>query len=253
MITNTTKKPRKYSQGAWVRVVCFVLLFSLCSLLAGCTETQKDSQSNGKEGFVLITDVIPDAILEIRYYSTFNFVGERINGYEAPVAYLTKEAAAALKNVSDDVMKKGYRIKIYDAYRPQTAVDNFKSWAEDLDATEMKPYFYPEVDKSELFDKGYIAAKSGHSRGSTVDLTLVDMMTGRELDMGGGFDYFGELSHPDYTETLTQEQIDNRMILRKAMTDNGFKPLPEEWWHFTLENEPYPDTYFDFPVTMPEK
>lgn len=209
-------------------------------------------EAYGKEGFALITDVIPDAILEIRYYSTFNFVGERIDAYEAPVAYLTKEAAAVLKNVSDDLMAQGYRIKIYDAYRPQTAVDHFKTWAEDLEATEMKPYFYPEVDKSELFDKGYIAAKSGHSRGSTVDLTLVDMMTGRELDMGGGFDCFGELSHPDYTETLTQEQIDNRMILRETMVNNGFRSLPVEWWHFTLENEPYPDTYFDFPVDMPE-
>ncbi|MBR6548545.1 MAG: M15 family metallopeptidase [Clostridia bacterium] len=209
-------------------------------------------ETTENDNFVLITDVIPDAILEIRYYSTFNFVGERINGYQAPVAYLTKEAASALKNVSDEVMKQGYRIKIYDAYRPQTAVDHFKAWAEDLEATEMKSYFYPEVDKSELFDKGYIAAKSGHSRGSTVDLTLVDMKTGREVDMGGGFDYFGELSHPDYTETLTQEQIDNRMILRQAMVDNGFRPLPEEWWHFTLENEPYSDTYFDFAVDMPE-
>ena len=117
----------------------------------------------------------------------------------------------------------------------------------------MKPYFYPEVEKSELFVKGYIAAKSGHSRGSTVDLTIVDMMTGREVDMGGGFDFFGELSHPAYTETLSAEQINNRMILRKAMTDHGFKPLEEEWWHFTLENEPYPDTYFDFPVAMPSK
>ena len=168
------------------------------------------------------------------------------------MAFLTKEAAAALKNVSDDLMAQGYRIKIYDAYRPQTAVDHFKAWAEDLEATEMKPYFYPEVDKSELFDKGYIAAKSGHSRGSTVDLTIVDMMTGREVDMGGGFDYFGELSHPDYTETLTKEQIDNRMILREAMVKAGFRPLPEEWWHFTLENEPYPDTHFDFPVDMPK-
>ena len=205
-----------------------------------------------KEGFVLITDVIPDAILEIRYYSTFNFVGERIDAYDAPVAYLTKEAAAALKNVSDDLMAQGYRIKIYDAYRPQTAVDHFKAWAEDLEAQEMKPYFYPGVDKSELFEKGYIAAKSGHSRGSTVDLTIVDMMTGRELDMGGGFDYFGELSHPDYTATLTAEQYNNRMILQKAMVSNGFRPLAEEWWHFTLQNEPYPNTYFDFSVKMPE-
>lgn len=201
-------------------------------------------------GFVRVTDVIPDAILEMRYYSTFNFVGERINGYEAPVAYLTKEAAAALKNVSDDLMEQGYRIKIYDAYRPQTAVDHFKAWAADVQDIRMKEYFYPKLDKSVLFISGYIASKSGHSRGSTVDLTIVDMVTGREVDMGGGFDFFSEISHPNYTEGLTQEQINNRNILRDAMVSNGFKALSTEWWHFTLKDEPYPDTYFDFPVTM---
>ena len=199
-------------------------------------------------GFVLLTDVIPDAILEIRYYSTFNFVGERIDGYFAPLAYLTEEAANALKKASDSLKKQGYRIKIYDAYRPQMAVDHFKRWSEDLRATEMKPYFYPDVDKSEMFTKGYIAERSGHSRGSTVDLTLVDMMTGMEVDMGSGFDFFGEISHSENTDGLTDIQINNRAILRKAMVGNGFMPLPEEWWHFTLENEPYPDTYFDFSV-----
>jgi D-alanyl-D-alanine dipeptidase len=241
---------------ALIRILFFILLVTpLCMPFAGCEKSEKPAEIPEYEnaGFVLITDVVPEAILEIRYYSTYNFVGERIHAYEAPVAYLTKEAAQALKNVSDDLMAQGYRIKIYDAYRPQTAVDHFKSWAEDLDATEMKPYFYPEVDKSQLFEQGYIAAKSGHSRGSTVDLTIVDMATGMEVDMGGGFDYFGELSHPGYTATLTQEQIDNRMILRKAMMDNGFKPLEEEWWHFTLVDEPYPDTYFDFPVEMPDR
>jgi len=202
-------------------------------------------------GFVLITDVIPDAILEIRYYSTFNFVGERIDGYEAPVAYLTREAAQALAGASQDLMAQGYRIKIYDAYRPQSAVDHFKAWAADVDDVRMQEYFYPELDKSVLFEQGYIAAKSGHSRGSTVDLTLVDMKTGRDVDMGGGFDYFGRLSHPAYTQGLTQEQIDNRNILRDAMTANGFKAINTEWWHFTLKNEPYPNTYFDFPVALP--
>jgi len=128
-----------------------------------------------KNGFVLVTDVIPDAILEMRYYSTFNFVGERIDAYEAPVAFLTKEAADALKQVSDDLMEQGYRLKIYDAYRPQTAVNHFKSWAADPEDTRMKEYFYPELDKSVLFYKGFIASKSGHSRGSTVDLTIVYM------------------------------------------------------------------------------
>ena len=131
-----------------------------------------------KSGFVLLTDVIPDAILEIRYFSTFNFMGERITSYNAPIAYLTREAADKLKGASDDLKKQGYRIKIYDAYRPQSAVDHFKSWAEDLNAKEMQPYFYPDVNKEDLFDKGFIAERSGHSRGSTVDLTLVDMRTG---------------------------------------------------------------------------
>ena len=203
-------------------------------------------------GFVLVTDVIPDAVLEIRYYSGFNFVGTRIDGYEAPVAYLTKEAAEALKNVSDELMEKGYRLKIYDAYRPQAAVDHFKAWAKDIDDTAMQQYFYPELDKAALFEQGYIAARSGHSRGSTVDLTLIDMATGRDIDMGGGFDYFGELSHPGYGG-LTQEQADNRRILRDAMTAHGFRAIDTEWWHFTLKNEPYPDTYFDFPITIPAK
>ena len=207
--------------------------------------------STDSSGFVLLTDVIPDAILEIRYYSTFNFVGARIDAYEAPVAYLSREAAYALKRASDALIVRGYRIKIYDAYRPQSAVDHFKRWSEDLTATEMKPYFYPDLDKSELFSKGYIAGRSGHSRGSTVDLTIVDMASGREADMGSGFDLFGELSHSDYTQGLTEEQIENRSILRRAMTDSGFRPAFSEWWHFTLVNEPYPDTYFDFPITFP--
>lgn len=201
------------------------------------------------EGFVLVTDVVPDVILEIRYYSTYNFVGQRIDGYDEPVALLTKEAARALKQVNDELKEKGYRLKIYDCYRPQQAVNHFARWAEDLNATEMKPVFYPDVDKCDLFEQGFIARRSGHSRGSTVDLTLVDALSGREVDMGGPFDYFGELSHPSYRGELTQQQIANRMLLREAMLRHGFKPLTTEWWHFTLVNEPYPDTCFDFPVS----
>lgn len=203
--------------------------------------------SNDSSDFVLLAEAVPDAILEIRYYGTYNFVGDRIDGYEEPVALLTKEAAAALKAVSDEAMSMGYRLKIYDAYRPQMAVTNFKNWALDTDDTRMKEYFYPELEKDVLFPQGYIAAHSGHSRGSTVDLTLFDMTTEKEVDMGGTFDYFGELSHPDYMD-ITEEQYENRMILRDLMLKHGFKPLEEEWWHFTLENEPYPETYFTFPV-----
>ncbi len=204
--------------------------------------------SNDASDFVLISEAVPDVILEIRYYSTYNFVGKRIDGYEEPLAFLTKEAAAALKQASDELVAKGYRLKIYDAYRPQMAVTNFKNWALDAEDTKMKEYFYPELEKDVLFPQGYIAEHSGHSRGSTVDLTLFDMKTEKELDMGGTFDYFGELSHPDYKEGLTEQQYANRMLLRETMLAHGFKPLPEEWWHFTLEKEPYPETYFTFPI-----
>lgn len=203
--------------------------------------------SDDSSDFVLISDVVPDAIFEIRYYSTYNFVGDRIAGYEEPLAFLTKEAAEALKGASDELREQGYRIKIFDAYRPQMAVDNFVEWAKDADDTRMKEYFYPELEKDVLFPQGYINEYSGHTRGSTVDLTLFDMSTGKEVDMGGTFDYFGELSHPDYKE-ISEEQYANRMILREAMMNNGFNPLPEEWWHFTLKDEPYPDTFFTFPV-----
>lgn len=234
----------------WKQILATLLIFVLLLAVPGCTSgDHKDTEVSAAEGFVLLSDIAPDVIQEIRYYSTYNFVGERIDGYEEPCALMTKEAAAALNEVSKDVMSMGYRLKVYDAYRPQMAVDHFVRWAEDLEDTYMKPYFYPEVDKTLLFDQGYIDAKSGHSRGSTVDLTLFDMSTGKEVDMGGTFDYFGELSHPDYTETLTDQQYDNRMILQEAMVRHGFRPLDTEWWHFTLEDEPYPDTYFEFPVS----
>ncbi len=209
--------------------------------------------------FVNLAEAVPDAILEIRYYSTYNFVGKRVDGYEEPVALLTRQAADSLRAVSDDLLKQGYRLKVYDAYRPQCAVDHFMRWAADFNDTLMKPYFYPEVPRDKLFELGYILEKSGHTRGSTVDLTLFDMATEKEVDMGGTFDWFGRESHPDYggnpktgkyqgNAKITAEQFHNRMILREAMMRHGFKPLDEEWWHFTLKNEPFPDTYFTFPV-----
>ena len=199
------------------------------------------------EGFVLLGKAIPDALLDIRYYTTYNFLGARVNGYEQPVALLTREAAAALRQVSDDMKARGYRLVIYDAYRPQRAVDHFVQWAEDIADTSMKHVFYPDVDKAELFDRGFIARRSGHSRGSTVDLTLLDEASGTLLDMGGPFDFFGELSHPD-SPAVTPQQHENRWLLREAMLNHGFKPLSTEWWHFTLVDEPYPDTYFDIPL-----
>ena len=199
--------------------------------------------------FVLLSDYVPDVILEIRYFSTYNFIGERIDGYDEPCAILTKAAASALKSVSDELNTQGYRLKIFDAYRPTRAVSHFARWAEDEKDLRMKKYFYPDVNKSELFEIGYIMRKSGHSRGSTVDLTLFDMSSGREVSMGSPFDYFGKRSHTEFLKHLTDEEIKNRFFLRDTMMKHGFEPLAEEWWHFTMKNEPFPDTYFDFPVS----
>ena len=246
-----------------------ILIICGTSMLGGCTKKDAAagvSPTDDYSQFVTLTDVVPDVILEIRYYGTYNFVGQRIDGYEEPTALLTKQAAEALKAVSDDVCAQGYRLKIYDAYRPQKGVDHFVRWAADLRATDMKSYFYPDLDKSVLFEQEYIYERSGHTRGSTLDLTLFDMKTEKELDMGGTFDWFGPESHPDFCgnpetgeytgdnsksptgRSITAEQFEHRMILRRAMTAHGFKPLDSEWWHFTLKDEPFPDTYFTFPV-----
>ena len=202
---------------------------------------------NINSAFIEIANAVPDVILEIRYYSTFNFVGERIDGYVEPTALLTKEAAKALKTASDEFARRGYRLKIYDAYRPQRAVDHFVRWAKDTSDQRMKKVFYPEVPKERLFELGFIAEHSGHSRGSTVDLTLFDMSRGCDVDMGGYFDYFGDISYFDHPD-LTDAQRANRALLRDVMMNAGFAPYEYEWWHFTLCDEPYPDTFFDFPV-----
>ena len=199
-------------------------------------------------GFVVLADYVPHIVQEIRYYSTYNFIGERIDGYEEPCALLTKEAARALKSVSNEMIVHGYRLKIFDAYRPACAVKHFVLWGIEDQDIRMKPYFYPDLQKQELFEQGYIAKKSSHSRGSTVDLTLLDMSTGKELDMGSPFDLFSVVSHPDY-KGITEQQYENRMMLQRAMVRNGFEPVDCEWWHFTLKDEPYPDTYFEFPVS----
>ena len=210
------------------------------------TDYKKLAESDSS-AFVRLSDFVPDIVQEIRYYSTFNFIGDRINGYEEPVAILTKEAARALKEVSNRAMVMGYRLKIFDAYRPARSVRHFVLWGiEDLDQ-RMKLFFYPDLEKGELFKRGYIASLSSHSRGSTVDLTLLDMKTGKEVDMGSPFDYFSPVSHPDY-KGISQSQFENRMLLQKLMVQGGFEPFECEWWHFTLKDEPFPDTYFDFPI-----
>lgn len=206
------------------------------------------NETTDPSGFVVLADFIPQIVQEIRYYSTYNFVGDRIDGYEEPVAILSKEAARALKGVANEANAMGYRLKIFDAYRPARAVRHFVFWGiEDLDL-RMKPFFYPQLEKQVLFQRGYIAKESSHSRGSTVDLTLLDMGTGKEVDMGSPFDLFDPISHPDCRE-VTDEQYDNRMLLQNLMVRAGFEPIDCEWWHFTLRDEPFPETYFDFPVS----
>jgi D-alanyl-D-alanine dipeptidase len=199
-------------------------------------------------GFVVLADHVPAIVQEIRYYSTYNFLGERVDGYEEPCAIATIEAARALKSVSNELYVQGYRLKVFDAYRPVCAVKQFVIWGlEDTDI-RMKPYFYPELEKQDLFIKGYIAGRSSHSRGSAVDVTLFDMKTGKEVDMGSPFDLFSKVSHPDCRD-ITDEQYENRMTLQKAMIRGGFEPIDCEWWHFKLKDEPYPDRYFEFPVS----
>ena len=199
------------------------------------------------EDFVYLLDLEPSIKIELRYFSNNNFIGQPIDGYHRSTIIVSKPTALALQKVQNDLEKKGLGLKIFDAYRPQQAVNHFVRWAKVLNDTLMKQSYYPDVPKSELFKRGYIASKSGHSRGSTVDLTLIDLDTGKELDMGSPYDFFGVQSHPFYKK-ITDEQRKNRMLLRRVMLKNGFKPYENEWWHFTLRDEPFPNQYFDFPV-----
>ncbi|MGW5716595.1 M15 family metallopeptidase [Amycolatopsis sp. NPDC003865] len=221
--------------------------------------------------FVALSDVAPSILQDIRYATRHNFVGQRIDGYLEPTCILTRQAASALRQAQARVLRQGYTLKVYDCYRPQRAVDHFVRWAKDLADEKMKAEFYPNVEKDRLFEEGYIAEKSGHSRGSTMDLTLVKLPPRHQrpyrpgeplqpcfapqdqrfpdntVDMGTGYDCFDPLAHTD-NPAITGVARTNRDVLRNAMTAAGFRNLPEEWWHYTLKGEPFPDTYFDFPV-----
>jgi D-alanyl-D-alanine dipeptidase len=245
------------------------------SLILICVSFAQIAYSSGTDkmpdNFVDIQKVIPDVVMDIRYYSPHNFVGEKVDGYLAPKCFLTKEAAEALAKVQKDLEPYSLSLKIYDCYRPQRAVDHFVRWATEIENTKTKKEFYPTVDKRNLFKDGYIDCKSGHSRGSTIDLTIVpspapaqaDYIPGQKLsecylpiehrfgdnsiDMGTGFDCFDELSHTANTNIGRQQKI-NRLLLKSLMEKHGFKNYDMEWWHYTLKNEPYPDTYFDFVI-----
>ena len=212
--------------------IAFVILFLSAGLLVI------------PNGFVYLKDVDDTIIVDLKYYSSFNFTGKPIDGYYSNKGILTREAANALVNAQKDFNKLGYSLIVFDAYRPQLAVDSFAEWSKDLNDTINKTAYYPDINKSELFDLGYIAYKSGHSRGSTVDVSLIDLSTNNEIDMGTIFDFFGIESSTFYTDILEHQKL-NRMILYEVMTNNGFINYSKEWWHFTLKNEPF-DEYFNF-------
>ncbi|MGE4565348.1 MAG: M15 family metallopeptidase [Victivallaceae bacterium] len=224
----------------------FAAVFAVVFLLysSGCV-CAPSRTAKIPENFVYIADVIPDPVFDIRYATSYNFVGTPIDGYHAPKPSLTREAAAALARAAEDLRKQGYRILVYDAYRPQKAVTHFVRWINDPEAPGEKAFF-PNLTKGDLLKGRYIDARSGHSRGSVIDLTLA-RMDGTPVDMGGTFDLFDEVSHPD-SKQITPEQRRNRTILKEAMEKAGFIQLDTEWWHFRLKDEPYPDTYYDFDV-----
>jgi D-alanyl-D-alanine dipeptidase len=249
---------------SWAMLLSLILLSATLPPSPLCADVMPDT-------FVHIEEVIPNALLDIRYFGEHNFLGVNVDGYYASTCILTRQAAQALANVQKDLAPFNMTLKIYDCYRPQQAVDHFVRWAKDIDDTKTKKEFYPTVDKRNLFRDGYIAKRSGHSRGSTVDLTIVPLpapiqpaykagdplkecylpagvrFADNSLDMGTGFDCFHQLSHPE-NKDLGPQQRSNRLLLKTLMAKYGFRNLPEEWWHFTLNNEPHPDTYFNFPV-----
>ncbi|MCF2857740.1 M15 family metallopeptidase [Pseudoalteromonas sp. SMS1] len=216
-------------------ILGFVAITGVCAVQASVSE------------FVDIKSRVPSIETEIRYFGEDNFVGKRIDGYLAPKCLLSQAAARGVMKAQQTLSEFGLGLKVFDCYRPQPAVDHFVRWAKVLDDKKNKAKFYPDVPKSELFERGYIAARSGHSRGSTLDVTLVDLNTKQELNMGSEWDYFSPVSWPSY-QGISASQRANRMLLAHVMRQSGFIGLSEEWWHFTLANEPHKDQYFSFPV-----
>tara|TARA_B100001175_G_scaffold43043_1_gene32345 strand:+ start:241 stop:924 length:684 start_codon:yes stop_codon:yes gene_type:complete len=216
-------------------------LVSLVNLSLYCQKIPK--------GFVFLSEEIPELVVELRYASKNNFMGREIKGYHIGQKIVgTYYLAKALKKVQIKLKKEGLGLKLFDAYRPQQAVDDFFLWSKNSSDTIAKQKYYPHIPKDSLFNYGYIASKSGHSRGSTIDLTLIYLFgekRGQELDMGGNWDYFGKNSNYNFN-LLSKKQKNNRKKLRNTMILNGFFPYEKEWWHFTLKNEPFPNKYFDF-------
>lgn len=244
---------------------------ALLAVAATAPAAHSSTEPPAPREFVALRTVAPTIIQEMRYITPHDFMGEPVDGYQQPLCIVTRPTAVALARAQRTLLRQGYSLKVYDCYRPQRAVDHFVRWAKDLQDEKMKAEFYPRVDKSQLFADGYIAEKSGHSRGSTLDLTLVrlpalptapyrpgqklvpcygpkdERFPDNSVDMGTGFDCFDTLAHTD-DPRIQGVQRENRQFLKKTMADVGFTNLPEEWWHFTYSPETFPDTYFDFPV-----
>jgi D-alanyl-D-alanine dipeptidase len=248
------------------------VLVALAAALAFAPATQA---AEAPEGFVWLKEVDPTIEQEIRYYGDHNFLGRPVAGYEAPECILTRAAAEALGAVQAELARSRLSLKVYDCYRPQRAVDDFVRWSEDAADQAMKAEFYPRVDKARFFELGYVARKSGHTRGSTMDISIVPeghaiprpYLSGQPLadcalpadqrfpdtalDFGTGFDCMDEKSHHGRTDIPAVAET-NRLMLKDLMARHGFAPYPEEWWHYTFRDEPFPDTYFDFPVVSPQ-
>ena len=227
-------------------IIKSIVVFSLLSFSTFNDGALKDPPS--KNDFVDLKELMPNLRSDMRYFGSDNFVGRPITGYNQPKCLLTKEAANALKKVQDELERLGFGLLVYDAYRPQSATDDFIKWAEDENDETMKLQYYPNVDKKDLFAQGYISVKSGHSRGSTVDLTIVSLKTKQILNMGSPYDLFDEISGTNVTEGITKNQHSLRMLLKRRMEKHGWQSYAKEWWHFTLKEEPFPETYFDFPI-----
>ena len=248
-----------------------LLFFTLCILALACNTS---IYALLPKGFVYLSDIDPTIRVSLRYNSNENFIGKPIDGYKKSVVIVTKQAALALKKVQAEVKQDGYSLVIYDAYRPQEAVNNFISWSKEILDQVKKTYYYPRIDKKNVFELGYVAAKSGHSRGSTIDLTLIKkenslqevraskrtlldgftimFLDDNTIDMGSSFDLLDSASHPENNILIEEKYKKPRSYLKKIMEKHGFKQSSKEWWHFTLINEPYPadqdSSYFNFPV-----
>lgn len=252
------------------KIFRFCLALTFGYTIPACAELSKEAR---EKGFMYLHEIDPSIIVSPRYHSGENFTGTQVRGYNKNVIVLHEKAAQALKKVQETVKKDGYSLVVYDGYRPQQAVDSFIEWADNIQDQKKKADYYPDINKADVFELGYVAKKSGHSRGSTVDLTLIKLgqqiqpikaedrklldgssvkyLNDGTVDMGTSFDLFGKASH--HENTLVEEQYKKlRTYLKDVMFAHGFKTIDEEWWHFTLKNEPYPadqaSSYFNFPI-----